>query len=131
MHPQNVTVWCDLWAGGIIGPYFFKGAANRNVTVNGERFFLPETHELDLHDMWFQQDGATCHTSRVTMDLLTGEFGKHFISRSGPLRSCELTPLGIFLCGYVKARVYHPLFTIILTNWVHQQSKCHLTSSTD
>ena len=30
--------------------------------------------ELDLHDMWFQQDGATCHTERVTMDLLRGEF---------------------------------------------------------
>ena len=23
MHPQNVTVWCGFWAGGIIGPYFF------------------------------------------------------------------------------------------------------------
>ena len=33
MHPKKVTVWC----GGIIEPYFFKDAANRNVTVNGER----------------------------------------------------------------------------------------------
>ena len=38
MHPEKVTVWCGLWAGGIIGPYFFKDAANRNVTVNGERY---------------------------------------------------------------------------------------------
>ena len=38
MHPEKVTVWCGLWAAGIIGPYFFKGAANRNVTVNGERY---------------------------------------------------------------------------------------------
>ncbi|XP_075156366.1 uncharacterized protein LOC142229669 [Haematobia irritans] len=21
IHPQRVTVWCGLWAGGIIGPY--------------------------------------------------------------------------------------------------------------
>ena len=87
MHPEKVTVWCGLWAGGIIGPYFFKDAANRNVTVNGERyremisnFFLPKMQELDLHDMCFQQDGATCHTARITMDLLRGEFGEHFIS---------------------------------------------------
>ena len=38
MHPEKVTVWCSLWAGGIIGPYFFKYAANGNVTVNGERY---------------------------------------------------------------------------------------------
>ena len=37
-HGEKVTVWCGLWAGGIIGPYFFKDAANRNVTVNGERY---------------------------------------------------------------------------------------------
>ena len=34
MHPKKLTVWCGLWAGGIIGPYFFKNVVNRNVTVN-------------------------------------------------------------------------------------------------
>ncbi|GFX94026.1 uncharacterized protein TNCV_3413881 [Trichonephila clavipes] len=24
LHPEKLTVWCTLWAGGIIGPYFFK-----------------------------------------------------------------------------------------------------------
>ena len=38
MHTEKVTVCCGLWAGGIIGPYFFKDTANRNVTVNGERY---------------------------------------------------------------------------------------------
>ena len=57
MHPEKLTVWCGLWAGGIIEPYF-QDAANRNVTVNGERFreiisnfFLPKMQELDLHEM--------------------------------------------------------------------------------
>ena len=61
--------------------------------------------ELDLHDMWFQLDGATCHTERVTIDLLSGEFGEHFFSPSRavnwPPRSCDLTPL-----EYVEAHVY-------------------------
>ena len=54
---------------------------NRSVTVNGERYremisniCLQKMQELDLKDMCFQQDGATCHTGRVTMDLLRGEF---------------------------------------------------------
>ena len=38
MHPGKDTVWCGLWAGGIIGPYFFKDAANRNITMNGEHY---------------------------------------------------------------------------------------------
>ncbi|GFX49024.1 uncharacterized protein TNCV_2798151 [Trichonephila clavipes] len=24
LHPEKLMVWCALWAGGIIGPYFFK-----------------------------------------------------------------------------------------------------------
>ncbi|GFW13154.1 uncharacterized protein TNCV_4120561 [Trichonephila clavipes] len=24
LHPEKLAVWCALWAGGIIGPYFFK-----------------------------------------------------------------------------------------------------------
>ena len=73
-------------------------------------FFLPKMQELDLHDMWFQQDGAKCHTARVTRDLLRGKFGENFISRSVPAnwppRSCDLTNLDYFLWGYVKAHVY-------------------------
>ncbi|GFU18438.1 uncharacterized protein TNCV_1981131 [Trichonephila clavipes] len=38
LHPEKLTVWCALWAGGIIGPYFFKNDEGHNVTVNGERY---------------------------------------------------------------------------------------------
>ncbi|GFV96680.1 uncharacterized protein TNCV_3387731 [Trichonephila clavipes] len=49
LHPEKLTVWCALWAGGIIGLYFFKNDEGHNVTVNGDRcrsmitnFFIPE-----------------------------------------------------------------------------------------
>lgn len=117
LHPEKTTVWCALWAGGIIGPYFFKNEANRAVTVNGARyramisdFFLPELQARDVGDIWFQQDGATAHTARETMDLLKDHFGEQLISRFGPVnwppRSCDLTPLDFFLWGYVKAKVF-------------------------
>ncbi|GFX64175.1 heat shock 70kDa protein 8 [Trichonephila clavipes] len=61
-------------------------------------------------ELWFQQDGATCHTARATIDLLKDTFGDRLISRFGPLnwppRSCDLTPLDYFLWGYVKPLVY-------------------------
>ncbi|GFU25642.1 transposable element Tc3 transposase [Trichonephila clavipes] len=63
-----------------------------------------------LQELWFQQDGATCHTARVTIELLKDTFGDRLISHFGPVnwppRSCELTPLDYFLWGYVKSLVY-------------------------
>ena len=107
IHPEKVNVWCGLWVGGFIGPYFFKDAANRNVTVNGERYrkvisniCLTKMQKLDWHDMWFQQDAATYHTARLRMDLWSSEFGEPFISHSGPVnwppRSCDIMPLDYF-----------------------------------
>ncbi|GFV77419.1 DUF4817 domain-containing protein [Trichonephila clavipes] len=117
LHPEKLTVWCALWAGGIIGPYFFKNDEGHNVTVNGDRyramitnFFIPELNNHDVQELGFQQDGATCHTARVTIDLLKDTFGDRLISRFGPVnwppRSCDLTPLDNFLWSYVKSLVY-------------------------
>ncbi|GFV26205.1 uncharacterized protein TNCV_3150051 [Trichonephila clavipes] len=59
------------------------------------------------NELWFQQDGATCHTARTTIDLLKDTFGDRLISRFGPVnwppRSCDLTPLDYILWGYVNA----------------------------
>ena len=101
LHPQKVTVWCGFHAGGVIGPYFFVDENDRHVTV---------IQSININDMWFQQDGATSHTARVTSDLLEGKFGERVISRNGPvewpLRICDLTPLDFFLWGHIKPLVY-------------------------
>ncbi|GFV75779.1 transposable element Tc3 transposase [Trichonephila clavipes] len=61
-------------------------------------------------ELWFQQDGATCHTARATIDLLKDTFGDRLISRFGPVnwppRSCDLSPLDYFLWGYVNSLNY-------------------------
>ena len=71
----------------------------QNVTML-EDYLWPELDELDITDMWFQQDCATSHTARVTIDLSKGKFGERVISRNGPVewspRSCDLTPLDFF-----------------------------------
>jgi hypothetical protein len=65
---------------------------------------------MDLEDMWFQQDGATCHTARETTDLLREQFPARLISRNGdqnwPPRTCDLTTCDYFLWGLVKSHVY-------------------------
>ncbi|GFY25806.1 uncharacterized protein TNCV_1915561 [Trichonephila clavipes] len=96
---------------------FFKNDEGHNVTVSGDRyralitnFFIPELNNHDVQELWFQQDGATCHSARATIDLLKDTFGDRLISRFGPVnwppRSVDLTQLDYFLWGYVKSLVY-------------------------
>ncbi|GFT94889.1 putative LOC100569746 [Trichonephila clavipes] len=70
----------------------------------------PDEANFGYHELWFQQDGATCHTARATIHLLKDTLGDRLISRFGPVnwppRSCDLTPLDYFLWGYVKSLVY-------------------------
>ncbi|GFX30198.1 uncharacterized protein TNCV_1963051 [Trichonephila clavipes] len=112
LHPEKLT-------GALYGlvESFFKNDEGHNVTVNGDRyramitnFFIPELNNHDVQELGFQQNGATCHTARATIDLLKVTFGDRLISRFGPVnwppRSCDLTPLDYFLWGYVKSLVY-------------------------
>ncbi|GFU28930.1 hypothetical protein TNCV_470611 [Trichonephila clavipes] len=55
-------------------------------------FFIPELNNHDVQELWFQQDGATCHTARATIDLLKDTFGDHLISRFGPVNWISFTP---------------------------------------
>ncbi|GFW81569.1 uncharacterized protein TNCV_2882461 [Trichonephila clavipes] len=68
-------------------------------------FFIPELNNHDVQELWFQQDGATCHTACATIDLLKDTFGDCLISRFGPVnwppRSCDLK--GVFLESLVYA----------------------------
>ena len=107
LHPEKITVWYGLWAGGINGPYFFRDDQDRHVTVNGKRYrsmiteyFLPQLDDMVFEDIWFQQDGARSHTANITINFLGSKFRERIISRNSPVgwlrRSCDLTPLDYF-----------------------------------
>lgn len=117
LYPPKLTVWCGLWTEGVIGPYFFENENGIAVTVNGERYrnmitdyLWHKLDDFDLDDMWYQQDGATCHTSKDTITLLKEKFSNRVISKNAdvqwPPRSCDITPLDFYLWGYVKSLVY-------------------------
>ena len=47
------------------------------VTVNGDRYrvmlnevLFRKIEEEDISNIWFQQDGTTCHTTIATLDVL-------------------------------------------------------------
>ena len=120
VHSPKVNVWCAMGSFGVWGPYFFE-EEGATVTVTSdrycemlERFLRPKVAQLladyEPDDVWFQQDGATSHTSRRLLGILQDMFPSHVIFLRGdigwPPRSPDLNPCDFFLWGYVKSKVY-------------------------
>ena len=111
LHSQKVTVWCTMSALGIIGPYFFENEAGNAVTVNADRyvemlqnFFTPQLARYPVNEnTLFQQDGATSHTARMSMNAVNALFPNRVVCRNGdiacPPLSPDLTPCDYFLLG--------------------------------
>ena len=76
--------------------------------ING--FLIPKVNEMNVIDPYFQQDGATCQTTRLNMEILRQTFPGRLISRFGDVewmaRSPDLSPLDYFLWGYLKGKVH-------------------------
>ncbi|GFW11566.1 uncharacterized protein TNCV_3810851 [Trichonephila clavipes] len=98
-------------------------------------FFIPELNNHDVQELWFQQDGAACHTARATIDLLKDTLGDRLISRFGPVnwppRSCDLTPLdrkshGSMRISHKRLTVWKTPFAVLLPIYGH---KCWKNSS--
>ena len=69
-------------------------------------FLFTKIEEEYIGNIWFQQDGATCHIAEATLDVLRSVFEGRIISRRvdlvWPPRSCDLTQLVYYLWGSVN-----------------------------
>ena len=112
---KKCTVWCAFnESHGVIGPYWFESTvdSHRYLEVALKPFWraLGRKRGLDRDEQWFQQDGATAHTSQETREWLGEHFGQQIVSWKTPIiwspHSPDLSPLDFFLWGYLKDRVY-------------------------
>jgi len=90
-----------------IGPIFFD--ANITTAAYMEIFntFVNQLADKELSSGYFQQDGATSHTSHASMAEIQSFLGDRVISKGiWPSRSSDLAPPDCFLRGYLKGRVY-------------------------
>jgi hypothetical protein len=75
-------------------------------------FLHPQLRSLqvNMEEMWFQQDGATAHMARASMTVVQQMFPQHVVSRFGnvpwPPCSPDLSACDFFLWGYLKSKVY-------------------------
>jgi len=69
--------------------------------------FVNQLYDEERSIRYFQQDGATSHTSHVNMAEIQSFIGDRVISKGlWPPRSPDLSPSAYFLWGYLKGRVY-------------------------
>jgi len=101
MHSQRVTVWYAFWAEDVTELYFSENEDCEAITVNWESYRTMINHflcltlvDIDLENLWFQQDGASCHTTKETMILMCSEFQDRIISKNCDViwqpRSCDV-----------------------------------------
>ena len=62
MHSRRVTIW--FWVGDIIHTFLKTRLVKQLMVLDITRFFLLKLDDIDVANMWFQQDGATCRTMK-------------------------------------------------------------------
>lgn len=111
---RSVHVWCGLLKNQVIGPIIFDGylTGNRyldfiqNIIEN----YLEELPVRQYNNLVWQQDGAPPHNIGQVTEYLNGRYDL-WIGRNGtlqwPANSPDLSPLDIFLWGFLKNRIYY------------------------
>lgn len=114
-HKFSVNVWVGIIGEHLIGPHFLPLRLNGDSYCNFLEHHLPillEDVPLEIrHHMWFMQDGAPAHFSRLARQYLDVVYPNHWIGRGGtqpwPPRSPDLNPLDFCIWGYLKSLVYN------------------------
>jgi len=102
----------------IIGPFWFEDDNEQSVTINDEGYVqvlgkfstaLGRRRGVVRVLQWFQQDGATPHTSNKSLAWLEQRFSDRLISgrcdRQWSPHSPDLNPADFYMWGYLKAVV--------------------------
>jgi len=90
-----------------IVPNFFDATITTAAYMETFNTFINQLDDEELSTGYFQQDGATSHTSHVSMTEIQSFYGDRVISKGlWPRRSPDLTPPDYFLWRYLKGRVY-------------------------
>ena len=112
---QQVMVWAGLTRQGVVlGPHFTRANLDTREYMRIIRYNVIQrefpVHNIDRNSMWWQQDGASCHTSNATIRYLQGQFPGRLMSKRGdwpwPPRSPDLTVCDFFLWGYLKQQIW-------------------------
>lgn len=111
----SFNVWGGIIGNNVIGPFFYNNNLNGpfylNILQNEVPALLEEVPIALRQIMWFQQDGAPAHRTRLVRTFLNDTYPNRWIGigsqvHEWPARSPDLTPIDFFLWGAVKEQVF-------------------------
>ena len=106
LHQEKIGVWAAMTKRRVFFT-FLNNIVNSDVYKTFIDQLIPTLNEEEIMRGWFQQDGATAHTSTSSMNHVRMFFGERIISKGlWPPRSPDLSPPDFFLWGHLKERVY-------------------------
>lgn len=128
-HSSKMLVWMAISHHGVFWREI-EGHMNTDTYINLlKNEFFPYLKTRNLIDTcYFMQDGAPCHTSKISLQFINEHFKNRVISTGYPQKynmgiewppySPDLTPLDFCIWGTVKARIakHKPLTLIELNN---------------
>lgn len=117
LHDERCTAWLAISSHGVIGPFWIEDGNGQTVTVTTDvylgvikKFWAALQRKRLGKTAWFQQDGATPHTSRRSLEWLEARFGDRIISRRSQNdwapHSPDLNPLDFFVWGHIKGQIH-------------------------
>jgi hypothetical protein len=105
LHPKKIGIWLAVSRRRIFGPVFYEG------TINADRYrnnllepFFQNLYDDELLHGYFQQDNATAHKTRQTMERIHEFYDDRVVQF--PPRSPDLTILDYFIFPYLKNTVF-------------------------
>lgn len=119
LHNLKITVWCCISKMGIVRPHFFEKEGTAVTVISAcyinmlNIFLCPELErrQVNMREIWFQQDGATAHTVRASMKVIRQMFPVSVISRYDeiywPPRSPDLSICDFFFVGIFEIKSLH------------------------
>jgi hypothetical protein len=108
LHSERITVWCGTSSVGNTGPYFVEDENGRTATVTSDLYVHMLTDFVfsalrnlgpDPAAVYFQQDGATAHTARQSINLLRTVLQHRIFSRFGDINWPAQSPY-LSLCDF-------------------------------
>lgn len=74
LHDEKIGLWCAISGHRIVGPIFFDETVNSDVYIRIFNEFYEQLTNDEREYCFFQQDGATCHTSRRSLSHIHQAF---------------------------------------------------------
>ena len=82
------------------------------LTFNAKKVWSAVRSKATRHNLWFMQDGATCHTTENNLSILKEEFNGRIISNKTdmvwPPNYPDLNLLDYFFWGFIKQESLGP-----------------------